>query len=477
MNVSMKRREFLRKTLMTSVAAGAGLGMSMPARLLAACTTVDMPRTMVNLMFYGGMDSKFIFMPSPLHPDANYLDKLWAARANLYPGYPDYATMFGTEYDAVTDPLSGLDFGIYNRCGWLKTEFEAGRVAVIANSFCSKNRRHDQSQLNANLGVPTYSDLYYNLPGWGGKLVEQLAGTANTVEISHEISVFGNGTIAGERLKNVIHAKNTRDIALPNPDAWSPTDRRSILTRALKSYYEARGSELKSQTNSPFNLFFQHNQAFREFGDAVKTRLDDCGPLPDELAGLNLFSNHFENQCKNLYDVCLAPDILNVGTVSMRYDGWDTHNNQYGRIGNNLEDVFGSSGGLATALQQIATIPTLGAPAQEQLAIYVSSDFGRQLRANGGNGTDHGRGLYSILAGYDVNGGLYGEMFPAREAIEENGKIPMETSGADVLGLTSTERVLAEACEWMQPGSSAAVFPNAGSSDIEIPGMLDTLFV
>ena len=161
----------------------------------------------------------------------------------------------------------------------------------------------------------------------------------------------------------------------------------------------------------------------------------------------------------------------------MRYDGWDTHNGQYGRIGNNLEDVFGSSGGLATALGQIANIPTTGAPAEEQLTFCVSSDFGRQLPANGDDGTDHGRGIYTILAGYGVTGGVYGEMFPERESVEDgNGKIPLETSGADIEGRTSTERVLAEACEWMQPGSSGAVFPNAGASDVEVPGLLNGLF-
>ena len=68
-------------------------------------------------------------------------------------------------------------------------------------------------------------------------------------------------------------------------------------------------------------------------------------------------------------------------------------------------------------------------------------------------------------------------MFPERESnLDSNGKIPLETSGADIEGLTSTERVLALASEWMQPGSSAAVFPGAGASDIEIPNMLDGLF-
>jgi len=478
MSTLINRRSFLRNSMYASLAGTAALGMGMPSRALADCSTVEMPRTLVNLMFYGGMDSRFIFMPEPNHLDGTYLDQIWQARKGIYStSYNTYEEMFNSEYNLVSDPLSGLDFGISKRCGWLKSEYDAGRVAIVANSFCSRNRRHDQSQLNANLGLPEFDDLIYDQSGWGGRLTEQLSG-ANTVELSHEISVFGNGSVDGERLKNVIHAKNTRDIALPsvNPDR-AVTDRRNMLTRALKSYYEARGSELKQNTSSPFNIFFQHNAAFREFGDVVKDRLDACGDLPVELSGLELNSGHFAQQCRNLYDVCLAPDVLGVNTVSMRYDGWDTHNDEYDRIGENLEDVFGTGGGLDTATQQISSIATLGEPANRKLTFCVSSDFGRQLRANGDRGTDHGRGLYSIIAGYDVRGGNYGEMFPERESAEdEDGVIPFEKSGADIEGRTSTERILSAACEWLQPESSLQVFPNAALTELELPGLLDTLF-
>jgi uncharacterized protein (DUF1501 family) len=477
MKTSMKRREFLRKSLLSSAAVGAG--MSLPGQVMAACDTVSMPRTLVNLMLYGGMDSRFVFMPSPGHPDANYVSEIWQARQNLYPAaYPDYASMFLNEYEPVIDPLSGLEFGIFRECGWLKSEFIAGRVAVIANSFCSTNRRHDQSQLNANVGVPGYGELYYDRDGWGGRLVEQIAGSPNVVELSHEISVFCNGTSLGQRLAQAIHAKNTRDIALPNVNpGLSVTHEKNVITRALKSYYEARSVELANQTDSPFNLFFQHNTAFRNFGDQVKSRLDDCGALPAALSGLSLNSGHFAQQCRNLYDVCLAPDILNVGTVSMRYDGWDTHNSEYGRISSNLSDIFGSGGGLSTALGEIANIPTLDMKANEQLAFVVTTDFGRQLKANGDDGTDHGRGLYTIVMGWDVSGGLYGEMFPQRESEpDSNGKVPLQTSGADIQGRTSTERILAQACDWVQPGASGAVFPNAGASSIELDVTLDGLF-
>lgn len=69
-------------------------------------------------------------------------------------------------------------------------------------------------------------------------------------------------------------------------------------------------------------------------------------------------------------------------------------------------------------------------------------------------------------------------MYPVSETVEVNGSIPLQRHGADIQGLTSTERTLAEVCEWVHPGggaTAAAVFPNAAGSAIETPGMLVNL--
>lgn len=471
----MKRREFMRRTMLASAIAGTGVGLGLPLTSMAAsCTLENRPRTLVNLMLYGGMDSRFIFMPSPNHFDQNYPDKIWTARQVLYANtYPDYTTMFNNEYLPVSY-AGGLEFGIYKGCGWLASEFMAGNVAVIANSFCSRNRRHDQSQLNANAGEPEFDRLHYDRSGWGGRLLEQQAAEMNVVELSHEISIFGNGSTEGERLAGVIHARDMRDIALPNAAAGSTTSRRDVMARALRSYYQARGAEAGNSPGSPYNIFFQHNDAFRAFGDTVEARLAACGPLPVELSGLALNSNHFEQQCKNLYDIALM-DTASIDTqiLSMRYDGWDTHNNQIGRITDNLEDLFSTSGGLATAM---ASMTALNAASANNVVFNFTSDFGRQLMANGDRGTDHGRGIYTILMGHDISGGAYGEMFPEREAVVDgNGRVPLETSGADVLGLTSTEKIQAALCDWVEPDTGSVVFPNAAAAAVESPGLLNGL--
>lgn len=103
--------------------------------------------------------------------------------------------------------------------------------------------------------------------------------------------------------------------------------------------------------------------------------------------------------------------------------------------------------------------------------VYVfNTDFGRQIRANGDYGTDHGRGNYTILVGRCVNGGVYGEMFPANEIQGAAGSRRFDQQDADIEGRTSFERVLSAACDWTEAGTGAQVFPNAATSLLE-PGV------
>ncbi len=92
--------------------------------------------------------------------------------------------MFDNEYIPVSY-AGGMEIGIHQSCDWLASQFVAGNVAVIANSFCSRNRRHDQSQLNANAGEPEFTELHYDRSGWGGRLQEHQSASMNVVELSH----------------------------------------------------------------------------------------------------------------------------------------------------------------------------------------------------------------------------------------------------------------------------------------------------
>ena len=109
--------------------------------------------------------------------------------------------------------------------------------------------------------------------------------------------------------------------------------------------------------------------------------------------------------------------------------------------------------------------------ASDSLVFNFASDFGRQLAANGSLGTDHGRGSYSFIVGKGVNGGVYGDMFPLREALPEGtdseGRTPFEIPGRDIDGLTSVSRINSALCDWLQVGSGAQIFPDAIASEVE----------
>ena len=478
----MKRRDFLHTSAAAALLGGVGLG-GFPGRALAqtqTCTVTDLSRTVVNLMLQGGADFRFLFMPAPDHPDAAYLAETWSARRGLYDGdYPDYGALFEAEYLPVTDPLSGLEFGIARSAGWLHSEFQAGNVAVVANAVCSRNRRHDQSILNADAGVPDMEILNFDRDGWGGRLAEAADDGAFVVELGNSISVFSKGTIPGGRLRQVIHAQDLRDMRLAGVNPEAPLgSRRNVLARALGSWYRGQGDTLLSEKPADwvYRPFLEHREALDAFGAEVDARLTACGEVPEALASLSLNNPGFAQQCRNLYDACVLPDVLRQRVMSMSYGGWDTHDNEYAEITANLADVFGAEGGFAATLPLIRELPWRETPADEQLVFTVASDFGRQLRANGTAGTDHGSGTYTLVFGTPVRGGVYGSLFPGEEARPDgDNRVPLRTEGADIRGRTSTERVFAAVCDWCAPESGARVFPGAPEAELEAPGLLDRL--
>jgi uncharacterized protein (DUF1501 family) len=477
----MKRRRFLKYGLYgCSSILGTALGLGMPiGRAWGSHPSTGFPRTLVNLMLLGGADLRFTFVPAPDNaPD--YVDRFWLARQGIYQNkYTSYADMFTAEYQVVSDPLTTTTFGIHKSCGWLIQQFNQRNVAIIANVFGSLNRRHDQSVLIANTGDPLANRLVLDRDGWGGRFVETASVASNAVAISGNVPIICKGSNPANRLEHVVHGRDMRNFALPGIDPLKNTvDPRNVLNRALTAYYTQRGMEILNDkpVNWPFRSFFQQYASLREFGDSISNRLSEH-PTPGPISDLNLNDAEFELQCRNLYDCCLSFDILNPKIISMEYTGWDHHKQLNAAIVSRQHDIFGLNGGLDVVSNQLATdVPA----ANDNLVYTFTSDFGRQLAANGSAGTDHGRGTYSILIGNAVNGGVYGEMFPQHEAVPDPGdslgRSPLEIPGTDINGLTSFERVLAQACDWATPGSGGVVFPNAASSNLEAGVDLSGLF-
>lgn len=82
-------------------------------------------------------------------------------------------------------------------------------------------------------------------------------------------------------------------------------------------------------------------------------------------------------------------------------DGFDTHSRQLDAHANLLQAV---SKGLGALVSELASLGAL-----DRTTILVHSEFGRRVRENESEGTDHGAGGPCFVVGGGVRGGLHGE--------------------------------------------------------------------
>jgi len=95
----------------------------------------------------------------------------------------------------------------------------------------------------------------------------------------------------------------------------------------------------------------------------------------------------------------LAKMEIGLEFAAVDIGGWDTHEYQAGRFRNAVERL---SNGLSGFYADMARF-------HDRLVIVVLSEFGRRLRSNKSNGTDHGRaGVMAVLGGAVAGGRMVG---------------------------------------------------------------------
>jgi uncharacterized protein (DUF1501 family) len=136
--------------------------------------------------------------------------------------------------------------------------------------------------------------------------------------------------------------------------------------------------------------------------------------------------------------------------------GWDTHAGQGGAKGR----LANALGGLSASL--VALRESLG-PAWKDTVILMATEFGRTAHANGTNGTDHGTGTVTLLAGGGVAGGKVAGQWPGlAETQLYQSRDLMPTT--DLRAVMKT--VLYEHLRVPRDRLENAVFPNSGDARI-----------
>jgi uncharacterized protein (DUF1501 family) len=114
----------------------------------------------------------------------------------------------------------------------------------------------------------------------------------------------------------------------------------------------------------------------------------------------------------------LVAQVINgkLGTrlFSVSQGGYDTHANQKPTQDKNL-GLLGDA--VDAFMQDLANIGQ-----QDNVVMMTFSEFGRRVKQNGSNGTDHGTAEPMFIIGNKVNGGLYGT-YPSLGDLDNNGDL------------------------------------------------------
>ncbi len=463
----MKRRDFIKLSVNAAICLAIGGATT-------ANAATNTPRTVIDLMLDGGPDFRHLIVPPFTTASNSYAAAYWRARASIFRSTPDNTTKLRQAYRDNYDEVvyKGVRFGILKSCAWLKSEILKGNVAIFSNVFASTNRDHSHSKLMLESGSLETGPLETEISGWGGRSAAEL--NSNVVAMTQGVRVVCNAPdplgIKGYDNSRVISNYDSRNFGLYNYDTQSDLDNKvgnksiywssnALLSRSLTSYYSAKDSEIPA--SSPYRKFIDHEKKFRKFGGRVQNRLKS-NALPNSIESLytgnsSLNSKYFGKQIRNLYDSFVVQDILQMRFASLEYKGWDSHRQQLSSLEAKFGDLFGRNRGLDTLIQQLNR---LNSNIYNNSVFVVSGEFGRQLKSNSDNGTDHGRGNNMIVIGSSVNGGFYGDLFPQEETNA------LEVKNKDIEGKTSMFQVYARVLDWQQSGLGSKVF-DLGNKPIE----------
>lgn len=114
------------------------------------------------------------------------------------------------------------------------------------------------------------------------------------------------------------------------------------------------------------------------------------GPHPAKVGG------YFAEAAGAAAKFLAQPDGPRVGALAL--DGWDTHNNE-GIAQGRLSQLLGSLDGALAAIEI-----NMG-PAWRETVVALVTEFGRTVRINGTDGTDHGTATVALLVGGALKGG------------------------------------------------------------------------
>jgi uncharacterized protein (DUF1501 family) len=275
--------------------------------------------------------------------------------------------------------LDDLDFRLHKRAPELQELYQSGALAVIhAAGLIHGTRSHFDAMDLIERG--SVDDKNLN-EGWFTRYLRSAAG------MGEGAGVFASMAMGAGRPTSFLGSTGTLTVNTLSDYKLRGDGRYQDMLRSMYSGNTLLDQAARSALDSIEAL--QQKIPKDASNNAIPYLPADGVKYPD--------NNPLAKSLQTLAQIIKMDVGLQVAAVD--YGGWDTHEQQQGVFGNLTE-------GLSKALG--AFYNDLGSY-QRRVTIMVMSEFGRRLKSNKSNGTDHGHGNVMFVLGGNVKGGkMYG---------------------------------------------------------------------
>ncbi len=297
-------------------------------------------------------------------------------------------------------PLIDLDgrFGLHPALAPLEPLFREQRLAIV-HGMGSPNstRSHFDAQDYMESGTPFSKGTP---SGWLNRAVGLLGHEGTPFRAVSMTSAMPRSFYGDQE---VIALRSLQDFALGGKNMPAV----NLAARSFEELYDHTTSSLLAKTG-------------RESLEAVKALGNASVKNYQPANGAQYPNSPLGNALKQIAQLIRMEVGLEVAFAES--GGWDTHFNQgtaNGSFARNVADLGDSIRAFWTDLGQL----------QDEVTLMTTTEFGRTVKQNGSNGTDHGRASCCFVLGHDVLGGrVYGNLQPlAPENLEDGRDLPVTT--------------------------------------------------
>ncbi|HYF34992.1 MAG TPA: DUF1501 domain-containing protein [Prosthecobacter sp.] len=449
----MKRREFLGQANCAAVSSLPILNTLLNLKLAGSVAAAEPPpneyRALVCIFLNGGLDSFNMLAPRGAEHAAyaNVRQDLALAEASLLPINP------------LNTP--GRSFGLHPQMPELRTLFENGHAAFVAN-VGTLIEQVTLAQYNAGamplpLGLFSHSDQIEqwqtSIPhsrsgiGWGGRMADLLHDLNTTQSVSMNVSLAGSNVF--QTGNSVFEYAITQDGAT----ALNGYKKDYEFTFGVDQIRSAGVDGMLAQEygNLLMNTFKRSERSALDAYDLFSTATNVTLPPAATFPGSAL-----AQQLRMVAKTVAGREALGMKrqTFFLNFGGWDHHDEVLVNTATMLPVVSQAVGAFYNALELLGM--------QNQVALFLASDFGRTLTSNG-RGSDHAWGGNMFVVGGAVNGRRIFGHYPTNLEHAQHPVIgDLDTGRGRLIPTTSVDSYFAELALWLGvPKSSLPiVLPN-----------------